>query len=69
MKKQVEKIVVNNTFTSERELQPYLDLARQFGYKVFSVVVENRHGGTNTHNVPEATLEKMRNRLIENIKL
>lgn len=69
MKKQVEKIVVNNTFTSERELQPYLDLARQFGYKIFSVVVENRHGGTNTHNVPEATLEKMRNRLIENIKL
>jgi hypothetical protein len=24
--------------------------------------MENRHGGVNIHNVPEETLEKMRNR-------
>lgn len=69
MKKQVNKIIIANTMTSERELIPYYDLARQFGYTVFSVVVENRHDGTNSHDVPEATLEKMRNRLIENIEL
>ena len=69
MKKQIDIIVVANTFTSARELRPYEDLARQFGYKFFSIIVENRHGGQNTHNVPEATLEKMRNRLIENIEL
>ena len=62
MKKQIERIAVTNTMTTERELQPYLDLARQFGYKVFSVVVENRHGGQNEHNVPTITLEKMKER-------
>ena len=69
MKKQIDKIIIANTLTSDRELKPYYDLARQFGYTVFSVVVENRHDGTNSHDVPEATLEKMRNRLIENIEL
>jgi hypothetical protein len=29
---------------------------------VFSIVVENRHGGTNVHEVPEEKLEQMRNR-------
>ena len=62
MKKQVERIAVSNTCTTERELTPYLDLARQFGYKVFSVVVKNRHGGVNGHNVPAITLEKMKER-------
>jgi len=67
MKKQASRIVVANTTTTERELQPYMDLARRFNYKVFSVVVENRHGGVNIHNVPEETLVKMKNRF--NIKL
>jgi predicted kinase len=62
MKKQIERIAVSNTCTTERELTPYLDLARQFGYKVFSVVVENRHGGQNDHNVPTITLDKMKER-------
>ena len=67
MKKQVERIIVANTSTTEREMQPYMDLARQFGYKVFSVIVENRHGNASVHGVPEVTLDKMRERF--NIKL
>jgi hypothetical protein len=43
-------------------MQPYLDLAEKHGYKVYCLVVENRHGGVNEHNVPEETLEKMKNR-------
>jgi len=62
MKVQVERIIVANTSTTEREMQPYMDLARQFGYKVFSVIVETRHNGKNNHNVPEVTLDKMRER-------
>jgi len=62
MKKQIDTIVVANTSTTEREMQPYFDLARQFGYSVFSVIVENRHGKVSVHNVPEVTLEKMRSR-------
>jgi hypothetical protein len=56
------KIVVSNTFTQEWEMEPYFELAKNYGYKVFSVIVENRHGGTNQHEVPEEVLTKMRER-------
>jgi predicted kinase len=62
MKKQAKLIVIANTSITERELKPYQDLARQFGYMVYSIIVENRHDGVNEHGVPEATLDKMRNR-------
>jgi predicted kinase len=57
-----ERIVVSNTFTQEWELKPYLEWAEDFGYTVFSLIVENRHGGKNVHNVPEEVLDKMRER-------
>jgi hypothetical protein len=43
-------------------MQPYFDMAENFDYKVFSVIVENRHGGINQHGVPEDKIELMRNR-------
>ena len=61
------KIVVSNTFTQEWEMQPYIDMAKEHGYKVFTIVVENRHGGVNEHNVPEQVLENMRNRFEINL--
>ena len=57
-----EKIVVSNTFTQEWEMQPYYDLAEKYGYRVYSLVVENRHGGENSHGVPEEKLVQMKNR-------
>lgn len=62
MKAQVERIVVANTSTTIKELQPYFELAEQFNYKVFSIIIETRHGNQNVHSVPEETLEKMRSR-------
>ena len=53
------EIAVSNTFTQEWEMRPYFELAKNYGYKVFSVIVENRHGGTNQHGVPEEVLTKM----------
>jgi hypothetical protein len=58
----VSKIVVSNTFTQEWEMQPYFDLAEKYGYKTYSLIVENRHGGVNEHGVPEDKLELMRKR-------
>lgn len=55
-------IVVSNTFTTEKELKPYLDLAAEHGYSVTTLVVENRHGNKSIHGVPEETMTKMRNR-------
>jgi hypothetical protein len=57
-----ERIVVSNTFTQEWELMTYYGWAKDFGYKVYSLIVENRHGGVNEHGVPEDKLEIMRNR-------
>ena len=56
------RIAVSNTFTQEWELQPYYELAIKYGYYVTSIIVENRHGGTNKHGVPEDKIELMRNR-------
>ena len=56
------KIVVSNTSTQEWEMKPYFDLAKEFGYTVFTIIVENRHGGKNQHNVPEDKIEQMINR-------
>jgi predicted kinase len=57
-----EKIVVSNTFTQEWEMEPYFKLAESYGYRVFSIIVENRHGGENLHSVPEDKIEAMRAR-------
>ena len=56
------EIVVSNTFTQEWEMQAYFNLAKKYDYKIFSVIVENRHGSTNVHNVPDDTLKKMKDR-------
>jgi len=62
MKYEHSRVVVSNTFTQEWEMTPYVDLANQYGYKVFTIIVENRHGGINEHGVPADKLEQMRNR-------
>lgn len=55
-------IVVSNTFTQEWEMEKYYKLAEAYGYRVFSIIVENRHGGVNQHNVPEDKLQAMKDR-------
>lgn len=55
-------IVVSNTFTQEWEMESYFQMADTYGYKVFSIIVENRHGGINTHGVPEDKLQVMKDR-------
>jgi predicted kinase len=62
MEDDFQKIAVSNTFTQEWEMDAYYELAKQYGYRVFSLIVENRHGGVNEHGVPEDKLELMKNR-------
>ena len=62
MKREKPKIAVSNTFTQDWEMESYIELAKQYGYRVHTIIVENRHGGVNTHDVPDATLGNMRNR-------
>ena len=58
----IQKIVVSNTFTQEWEMEPYFQMAAEKGYRVYSLIVENRHGGENTHGVPADKLQQMKNR-------
>jgi predicted kinase len=62
MQEKKEIIVVSNTFTQAWEMEPYFNLAEKHGYKVFSLIAENRHGSENQHNVSHDVIEKMKNR-------
>jgi predicted kinase len=62
MNAEFEKIFVANTFTREWEMKAYYDLAEKYGYRVYSIVVENRHDGVNEHGVPEEAVQGMRDR-------
>ena len=55
-------VAIANTFTRESEMRPYFELAEKYGYMVTSLIVENRHEGKSSHNVPEKSLQRMRDR-------
>ena len=55
-------IIVSNTFTQEWEMEPYYKLAETYGYRVFSLIVENRHGGENIHGAPADKIQAMKDR-------
>lgn len=58
----VPKLAVANTSTKESEVDVYMKLAEKYNYTVFSIIMENRHGGETIHNVPKETIQKMRDR-------
>jgi tRNA uridine 5-carbamoylmethylation protein Kti12 len=62
MKNEISRIVVANTFTQEWEMEKYYEMADRYNYRVFSVIVENRHGNENVHNVPSDKVEQMKKR-------
>ena len=62
-------VVVHNTNTTQKEIQPYLDMAEKYGYRVVSLVVENLHGNKDVHNVPQHIRDAQERRLRESIKL
>lgn len=60
-------IFIHNTFTTTKEIRPYINLAKLYDFEVTSIVLENRHGSTSIHDVPQETLERQRKRLVSNI--
>ena len=55
-------IVVSNTFTQDWEMKYYRSIGKRYGYKVHTIIVENRHYGTNVHGVPQDKLQVMEDR-------
>lgn len=55
-----DSVVVSNTFTRLWEMQPYFEMAKEFGIE--PNVIEAKGNWKNQHNVPDSVLEAMRNR-------
>jgi len=62
-------VIVANTNTAEKEFSWYKETAEKYSYNVFSLIVENRHGGINQHDVPEQTLNKQAQNIRNSLKL
>ena len=56
-------VIVANTFTHNREIKPYLEIAKMFKRKVFVLTLRTEHDSI--HNVPDATVQKHRRELEE----
>lgn len=61
-------IAVHNTFTREKEIKPYIDLAKEYGYQYFSIIVENVNETESVHSVPEETLTSQENRFVVKLR-
>jgi predicted kinase len=55
-----EMVVVSNTFTTKKELKPYFELAKKYNIIPTVILCQNNFGSI--HNVPEETIEKMKQR-------
>lgn len=61
-----DKIAVANTFIKLKDIKPYIDLAKQYDYKI--VVKECDGGFQNVHNVSDETVNKMKSKFQPYIK-
>ncbi len=59
MKEACPRIIVENVFSMEWEMDGYFSLASKHGYQVHVLTVENRHNGRNIHGISEEQLQKM----------
>lgn len=59
----IELIVVANTNTKPSDWQYYSDCAKAANIPVIFAVIENRHGGKDSHNVPISTLDRQANNI------
>jgi predicted kinase len=60
MQNNADTIAVSNTFTQKWEVQPYLDLAANYGYDV--QIIHLSSPWDNIHNVPTEAIQRMRAR-------
>lgn len=53
-------VIVSNTFTTHKELEPYITFAKQ--NNIPYSIIEAKGNYTSVHNVPEDAMERMRKR-------
>lgn len=62
-------VVVHNTSTRESDVRVYQEYAERHGHQFISLVLENRHGNTDVHNVPEEVLVRQEGQLLNSLQL
>lgn len=55
-----QNVVVTNTFTTRREMEPYFEIAKRLGTSIR--IIEATGNYNSVHNVPQATIDRMRAR-------
>lgn len=61
-------IIVDNTNTTQKEYQFYVDEAERYWYKVTRIIVDNINGTKSVHNVPENVVANQKARIKESLK-
>jgi predicted kinase len=51
-------VIVANTFVAKSTMQPYLEIAKKYGYEVEILIMDG--GYKSIHNVPDDTVARMR---------
>lgn len=54
------RVLLHSVLDERSHVDEYVALGTKYGYRIFSIIVENRHGGLSTHHVPPETMEKFR---------
>lgn len=67
MAKNKKGILVAYYFIQDREMDVFYNLAQQFGYTVFSLVVESKHQGSSDKGFSEAAVKNMRKKFDLNL--
>lgn len=60
LQKGVPLVIVSNTFTTNNEMNKYVDMAEHYLYALTVIHMENNHGSI--HNVPPDTIDRMARR-------
>ena len=59
-------VIVSNTFTTKKEMDPYFDIADEYGIVPTIILCQNQFGSI--HKVPKEVIQKMRNRFEYNVE-
>ena len=74
MLKGIDLVILDNTNTTKKELNPYIEMANKYGYTVKYKVVGGaseedikKYAARNIHGVSEETIRKMAQRLVSSL--
>jgi cytidylate kinase len=59
-----QSVIVSNTFTTWKEMEMYVQMAAQFGFRAKMIQMNGKWNSV--HNVPEKSIAKMQARFVDN---